>query len=394
MASPRPARASTRNRPTVHVTLCTVAVLASGACSLFTDLSGLSGGTSGATTSDAGDAGTDATAPPDAEAGTPCVDTRSDPLHCGRCGHSCLGDPCDAGACVPTPVASTPMGIGGIDVDDTRVYWSSYMGDGSGKLLAVDKSLGGSPTVLIDSPDSRFHPKTVLVDGAYVAVVNTASGNGTSAIYRVAKSGGLPAKVATSCVGDGAIGLATVGSDYFFGFNRGAPALFRASKAGDACEGITLEGMVGLETLATDGTAIFATQGTDNGPPGGLFRFALTGGDPVAIAPALVEAANGVAIDGDALVVSTRAGTILTMAKDGSNAAPLTPEIEGAPHTIVTDAQGIYWANESSGEIIGFDRTTKTRRIIATGQKSVFLLAADAGRLYWPANGQIMRVAK
>ena len=159
MASPRPARASTRNRPTVHVTLCTVAVLASGACSLFTDLSGLSGGTSGATTSDAGDAGTDATAPPDAEAGTPCVDTRSDPLHCGRCGHSCLGDPCDAGACVPTPVASTPMGIGGIDVDDTRVYWSSYMGDGSGKLLAVDKGLGGSPTVLIDSPDSRLLPE-------------------------------------------------------------------------------------------------------------------------------------------------------------------------------------------------------------------------------------------
>ncbi len=391
MPSPRPARASTLARPKAHLALCAVVAIAAGACSLFTDLSGLSGG---AGTTDAGDAGAEAAAPPGAEAGTPCVDTRSDPLHCGRCGHSCLGDPCDAGACVPTQVASTPMGIGGIDVDDTRVYWSSYVGDGSGKLLAVDKNQGGSPTVLIDSPEPRFHPKTVLVDGAYVAVVNTASGNGTSAIYRVAKAGGIPAKIATSCIGDGAIGLTAIDNDYYFGFNRGAPAVLRATKAGDKCGGITLEGMVGIETLATDGAAIFATQSTNNGPPGGVFRFALTGGDPVALAPALIETANGLAIDGDKLVVSTGAGTIVTMAKDGSSPAPLTPETEGAPRTVVTDANGVYWANESSGEIVGFDRATKTRRIIATGQKSVSLLAADAGRLYWPANGQIMRVAK
>jgi hypothetical protein len=394
MPSPRSARASTLARPTVHLALCAVVLFAAGACSLFTDLSGLSDGAGTTGAADAGDAATEAAIPPGADAGPPCVDTRSDPLHCGRCGHSCLGDMCADGACVPAMVATTPMGIGGIDVDDTRVYWSSYVGDGSGKLLAVDKTLGGSPTVLIDSPEPRFRPKTVLVDGAYVAVVNGASGNGTSAIYRVAKAGGIPARVASACVGDGAVGLTAVANDYFFGFDRGVPAVLQATKTGGGCDGITGAGIVGIETLATDGTAIFATQGSQGGPIGGLFRFALPGGDPVALAPTLVETANGVAVDGDTLVVATGAGTIITMGKDGSNAAPLTPETEGAPHAILTDANGIYWANESSGEIVGFDRTTKTRRILATGQKSVYLLAGDANRLYWPANGKIMRVTK
>ncbi len=66
------------------------------------------------------EAGTDAGSPDGA------VEVATDPFHCGRCGHSCLGGDGVAGQCKPFLIgSSTGEFLGDVAVDDQRVLWTT-----------------------------------------------------------------------------------------------------------------------------------------------------------------------------------------------------------------------------------------------------------------------------
>jgi hypothetical protein len=69
--------------------------------------------------------GDERTVPPDA----PCdpQKTASDPLHCGRCNHSCLGGACDASVCKPVVVATTAEGVNDLVVDAQNIFWMTAL---------------------------------------------------------------------------------------------------------------------------------------------------------------------------------------------------------------------------------------------------------------------------
>lgn len=71
----------------------------------------------------------------------------SDPNHCGRCGHSCLGGACVAGTCKPSvfvPLAAVPRRIA---LDEARVVWS----DGTNIFHCAKSGCNGAPASLVGS---------------------------------------------------------------------------------------------------------------------------------------------------------------------------------------------------------------------------------------------------
>ena len=54
------------------------------------------------------------------------ADFQTDPLHCGRCGHDCLGGACTAGKCGSKILASGLMNPNAIALDATNVYVTTY----------------------------------------------------------------------------------------------------------------------------------------------------------------------------------------------------------------------------------------------------------------------------
>ena len=57
-----------------------------------------------------------------------CVNTTSNPLHCGRCNHDCLGGDCNGGVCMPVVLVAAvghPLGIATLGDD---LYVADYLG--------------------------------------------------------------------------------------------------------------------------------------------------------------------------------------------------------------------------------------------------------------------------
>lgn len=82
------------------------------------------------------------------ECGGGCVNTLTSGDHCGGCGLSCYGGPCDAGSCADVVIASGLFLPGQLAVSNARVYFT----DGFGRVQAVELDGGQISTVL--PPDS------------------------------------------------------------------------------------------------------------------------------------------------------------------------------------------------------------------------------------------------
>jgi hypothetical protein len=131
-----------------------------------------------------------------------CVDTSSDPSHCGRCGHDCQGGTCSAGACQPVTLASGQNSPSEIAVDATSVYWTNYYG---GTVMKVPLG-GGSVTTLASGQNV---PGGIAVDATSVYWTNkgTSANNYTDGtVMKVPLGGGSATTLASGQ--NGARGIA------------------------------------------------------------------------------------------------------------------------------------------------------------------------------------------
>lgn len=370
-----------------------VATFALLACSLTSSLDELSAGVRG---DDSGDAeagagpegGSGADGAFEADATRPCNDTMSDPLHCGRCGHSCLGDPCAAGACVPTIVAALDAGAFGIAVDDTTLYFAQEReGATPGKLLKAPKGGHGAATVLIELSGRGLSPRDVVLDPPYAVTTNDWSGSGAASVYRVPADGGLAQPFAQACDADGNGGLAVDATSVYYGTNNGN--VMRAGKSSD-CGQVLATGQPGLRQIAIDGTTVFFTN--DEGTSHGLVSVPKAGGAATSLASESFTTAWGVLVDGTKLLVTTLDGRVLRMNKDGSNLEVIAAK-QADPRGLATDSTKIYWASQTSGEIWSADKVGGGLALLAKGPAAQ-MVAVDVDRVYWTTSSGVMRVAK
>lgn len=332
------------------------------------------------------DGGSDVTVAPDTPAPTPCTDTAVNPLHCGACGHTCLGDPCRDGQCQPVALAVGQEQAFGIDVDDTQVFWSSR---GARAVLAMDKRAPRStPATLFQRP-GPFVPGEVRVDGPALAFVNNSAGDNTASLYRVAKSGGTAATLGVGCVGDGSGGLAVDASYYYF-TNAPNHGVYRAEKGTGECGPIATN-QPNPGSVVVVGSSVFFTNGASATTTSGLARVDTSGGTVVALASGAIAAADAVGTDGQALFVSTSDGRIVRVGTDGSGVVELAKGMVGAT-AVAADDSGIYWA--ASGDVWAADKTLGQPRRIAAVQVDVGTVATDRDRVYWTTRDAVMRVAK
>jgi hypothetical protein len=86
-----------------------------------------------------------------------CVDTSSDPEHCGACGRSCGPEPCQDGLCQPLVLGVSGQ-ASGIVLDQTSVCWSDGTDENesprSGSVSCALKSGASAPLVLASGEDS------------------------------------------------------------------------------------------------------------------------------------------------------------------------------------------------------------------------------------------------
>jgi hypothetical protein len=350
-------------------------------CTFLTDTSGL-----------AREFSLDGGAPGDGSIDAPpaCTDTRADSLNCGRCGHSCFGDQCIDGACQITPLATGQAGAFSVDVDDASVYWSNT---GSQSLVKIDKNAtNGVPTTLLQKPQERFLPTGVRVDGAYVAVVDQNTGNGTAPVYRVNKTTGGPAGgLGGACAIDGNGGIA-IDADYVYFVNGVSGSVYHAAKGSGTCEPI-VNGQAGVARVVVDDTSLFITNKNPQAGSSGIMRSSKGGGTPTAIAMSSVSKAFEIVADGTTLFASTPDGRIVRVNKDGSGFAELATGQPG-PFGLAVDDSSVYWVDNVSGEVWATDKVAGQPRLIAANQQNVQTVAVDRDRIYWATDTSIMRIAK
>lgn len=119
------------------------------------------GGTDGGPRADAASNPDGSTTTPGKDGGdVPACDTTkiaTDPHHCGRCGHDCLGGACNAGKCASVVLQSGLENPSGLATDGANVYVTVW---GSGTVLRVPKN-GGKTDILA----TQAKAYGVVVDG-------------------------------------------------------------------------------------------------------------------------------------------------------------------------------------------------------------------------------------
>lgn len=112
--------------------------------------------------------------------GARCVDTATDPRHCGACGHGCQGGACAASRCQPVVLAEGSWRAADIAVDAERAYWTT---SSSGSVLSVPEE-GGDVAVVALGVASQ--PWAIAVTEARVYWSDLSHGD----LYRAPSAGG------------------------------------------------------------------------------------------------------------------------------------------------------------------------------------------------------------
>jgi hypothetical protein len=306
-----------------------------------------------------------------------CRSLKGDAQHCGRCDHACRTQACFDGLCMPEPLATLQFGAQSTRVDATHAYFIDY--GGSNKPAAIMRMpLSGGPTQIlannlqdpqlaIDASAIYFSElarstiksiplaggePTLLVDGVtrcswlqtdetWLYWVNGV-GTETSAVMRVAKSGGMPMTVVSA---PNIFQLLLAGDALFYMHWAADGTLARAPKAGGSSETVAL-----LDTLDTmvahAGHVYFA------GIPRGetflkISRVPVAGGSVAHIVDTRVERntpSHGLAVD-DRGVFYGLDERLLRRNLDGSGAETLLAKHFGSLaywHIATADAEWLY----------------------------------------------------
>jgi hypothetical protein len=340
--------------------------------------------TTDAPAGDAGDAGGD---------GAACGDTQTDPLHCGRCNHSCLGGACSAGKCQPVEIARGPVGAYGVAVDTASVYWTSLQNHSVHKAPKAD----GGATTLAQQANGVSSPSGIFVEGGFVYWTNFVNFSGTIMRCPVAGCGAAPQIVVpdVNAPTDVTVDGTRVYVTEYNGFQ-----ISSAPKAGaDAATPIFATSSK-PEAIALDGDHLVWI---DDGS-GQVHRIATDGGDLIDYGANGFDG-RGVAVDSNNVYWVNLAGNVSKRSKDGGGATQALAVGEGNPLDIVVDGTNAYWIKVVFPADGGLDLSASVRTCalaactpadLATGQKHPRSLAMDSEAIYWVnfADGAVMKVAK
>jgi hypothetical protein len=293
-------------------------------------------------TEDADDAPVDAVeeSVEDAGADATCGDLLTDPNHCGRCDHSCLGGDCFDGMCQPFKLATIIDGARGLAVDATQVYAAIQLNN---VVVRIDKKSGAILSSLSE-PDV-IQPSWVAVDSTSFYWTNRMNTTGSIAKCPIAGCGmSQPTVVVASA--DRPNGIVADGTNIYWAETNGGT----------------------IKKAAPDGSNVVTlVAASENWKP---FQLALQGGYLY-----FSEVAEG-----RVARVPIAGGTVETMA------------ISSSPGGVAVTDSRVYWAvGAVGGGIYRVPNTVPpanghTPELVAGGQDTSSSVAVDDENIYWLAS--------
>lgn len=345
-------------------------------------------GSSGATSSGtSGGGGSDVVAAAGTGGGSPgcddgqalcagaCVDTTSDPEHCGACDHYCLGAPCVASRCEPLVLASGGVEPTDIAVDDTTAYWVDPV---ARQVMTVP--VGGGNAAFLFMGDPPFAPQSITL-GPDGQVYFTDSG-----LELVAKA---------SFEGDFTI-LAD-GQTYAMGIAVDAESVYWTSADEGTVMKVPIAGGAPV-ALATGqdsplGIAVDATHVYWVNEGGTVMKVPVAGGPPSAIADGQLKPKD-IAVDATSVYWTNDGGTVMKAPLEGGSPVALA-EGQRNPRKLAIDAESVYWTNDD-GTVKKVPIGGGAPETLATGQDHPLGITVDATSVYWTnsAAGTVMKLPK
>jgi hypothetical protein len=280
----------------------------------------------------------------------------SDPVNCGRCGHSCLGGGCEAGVCQPFTLVSGQPGATGIAVDDTGLYWAA---SGSGQVVHASAD-GGGATVLATDPGGASFALTIDDANVYWTVNNDNSDpTNPGRVERCAKAGcaRLPTTLVTNVREP--YSVAVDGANlYWAEWDNGAVG--RATKADGGAPGYIVTQKPFMNSVVVAGPTLYYASGDSVG--------------------AVATNAPSVPAHTD-----TATGTTITI-------QPTTGMSGYDPYGLALDTMNLYWGNNDNltGAVFFASKASTgspPATALAPTEPNVVQVAVDATNVYWVAMG-------
>ncbi len=273
------------------------------------------------------------------------ADLKTDAKNCGRCGHDCLGAPCNVGVCAPTTLATGLENPANISLSATHVYVTTY---GDERVLEIPKN-GGATRELAKAQTNVWG---VLASGTTLYWANSHYPyEPQEATYK----GGiwsceLPAcatpKLVTPADFPNIIVLQD-GNLYFTEENTGAVVRVKPDGTGRTTIATNTTSPFGI---AADKTHVYWTSYQPQ-----LYRAPVGGGGQETVGPQGTFRAGYIAVDADRVywAYSERAGTgrVVSAAKNNLAAPRIeygSEENNKEPVGIAVDDKFVYWSTHGT----------------------------------------------
>lgn len=279
-----------------------------------------------------------------------CEDLASDPLHCGVCGHDCLGGACLDGTCQPVVLATEVGEVYAMAKDGDFIYGTSSSGGSVWKVPVAGCAIPSNCAQILSTPGTNYRDLAVNED----AVFFTDSSAGR--VVRVNKDGSAQCGLVSDSTAPWGIVAST--SQVYWCVSGGASIRVVSTACGGTNSSLLVP-TVAPHHIAMDESGLYWTKKT-----GGLVSWA---------------------------------------SKDGSSTEPVwsgsTPG--GYMFAPVLDDAWVYWREGKENPIGGTARVVRANKdrsgvleVIAPDQPTPRFMAVDGTHAYWTTTESVRRTLK
>jgi hypothetical protein len=327
----------------------------------------------------------------ESECGELCVDVRTDPEHCARCGHSCEGGMCNEGQCSPLTLATDRGRLMMVAVVGDHVY---YGGDGV-DVRRVNKD--GTNDIVIAAAGETNEMK----EWTYTwAVTPDALVWGNDWVHTAIRgctlpdcTGGAQSFVPTS-TNRHALGYASANSTLYF--DEGSAVRARVWPSGSVSDFALDQDSIGA--IAADTTNLYWSSCSFTLNSCEVRRKAFAGGTITPIVTGRTTAPWGFAVASGRLYWAEGTSVYAVPLPDGSTTpTPIGTSTANARELAVSSA-GVFWTVEMSGNgavlRCPLDGCTEMPEILTTFTVKPWGVAVDDDAVYWVTEaGQVGKLA-